>query len=157
MRHSTRAALCVALAASALPAAGQTLRVAVSSPVTSIDPHYHNLAPNISLSTQIFDRLIEMDEHAHLVPGLAASWKLVAPDTWELKLRDAKFQNGNEFVPDDVVFTMVRQRNQSNVSCATCTIQNDYYDKQQLTRGKAGTRTEGHSNARLQIALRPWG
>jgi peptide/nickel transport system substrate-binding protein len=108
MRHSTRAALCVALAASALPAAGQTLRVAVSSPVTSIDPHYHNLAPNISLSTQIFDRLIEMDEHAHLVPGLAASWKLVAPDTWELKLRDAKFQNGNEFVPDDVVFTMDR-------------------------------------------------
>ena len=93
---------------SALPAAGQTLQVAVSSPVTSIDPHYHNLAPNISLSTQIFNRLIETDEHAQLVPGLAASWKLVAPDTWELKLRDAKFQNGNEFVADDVVFTMDR-------------------------------------------------
>ncbi len=93
---------------SALPAVGQTLQVAVSSPVTSIDPHYHNLAPNISLSTQIFNRLVEMDEHAHLVPGLADSWKLVAPDTWELKLRDAKFQNGNEFVADDVVFTMER-------------------------------------------------
>ena len=103
-----RIALCAALAASALPAAGQTLRVAVSSPVTSIDPHYHNLAPNNSLATQIFDRLIEMDEHAHLVPGLAETWKLVAPDTWELKLRDAKFQNGNEFVADDVVFTIDR-------------------------------------------------
>ena len=108
MRRSVRIALCVGLAAFALPAAGQTLRVAVSSPVTSIDPHYHNLAPNISLSTQIFNRLIEMDEHARLVPGLAASWKLVAPDTWELKLRDAKFQNGNAFVADDVVFTMDR-------------------------------------------------
>ena len=49
-----------------------------------------------------------MDEHARLVPGLAQSWKLVAPDTWELKLRDAKFQNGNAFVADDVVFTMDR-------------------------------------------------
>ena len=108
MRRGVRIALCAALAMSALPAAGQTLQVAVSSPVTSIDPHYHNLAPNISLSSQIFNRLIEMDEHAQLVPGLAASWKLVAPDTWELKLRDAKFQNGNDFVADDVVFTMER-------------------------------------------------
>jgi peptide/nickel transport system substrate-binding protein len=108
MRRGVRIALCAALTMSVLPAAGQTLQVAVSSPVTSIDPHYHNLAPNISLSTQIFNRLIETDEHAQLVPGLAASWKLVAPDTWEIKLRDAKFQNGNEFVADDVVFTMER-------------------------------------------------
>jgi peptide/nickel transport system substrate-binding protein len=101
-------ALCAALAAFALPATAQTLRVAVSSAVTSIDPHYHNLAPNISLSTQIFNRLVEMDAQAHLVPGLATSWKLVAPDTWELKLRDAKFGNGNDFVADDVVFTIDR-------------------------------------------------
>ncbi len=97
MTLNARIALGAALAAFALPAMGQTLRVAVSSPVTSIDPHYHNLAPNISLSTQIFNRLVEMDAHAHLVPGLATSWKLIAPDTWELKLRDAKFQNGNAF------------------------------------------------------------
>jgi peptide/nickel transport system substrate-binding protein len=108
MRRGVPIALCAALTMSLLPASGQTLQVAVSSPVTSIDPHYHNLAPNISLSSQIFNRLIETDEHAQLVPGLAASWKLVAPDTWELKLRDAKFQNGNEFVADDVVFTMER-------------------------------------------------
>lgn len=108
MIRSTGIALCAGLAALALPASAQTLRVAVSSPVTSIDPHYHNLAPNISLSTQIFNRLVEMDAHAHLIPGLALSWKLVAPDTWELKLRDAKFQNGNPFVPDDVVFTLAR-------------------------------------------------
>jgi peptide/nickel transport system substrate-binding protein len=108
MTRGIRLALCAALAGIALPAYGQTLRVAVSSPVTSIDPHYHNLAPNISLATQMFNRLVEMDEHAHLVPGLAESWKLVAPDTWELKLRDAKFQNGNPFLPEDVVFTMDR-------------------------------------------------
>src|SRR5215471_12138908 len=108
MAYGMRTVLCAALAAFALPAAAQTLQVAVSSAVTSIDPHYHNLAPNTSLATQIFNRLVEMDEHAKLVPGLAESWKLIAPDTWELKLRDAKFQNGNAFVADDVVFTMDR-------------------------------------------------
>jgi peptide/nickel transport system substrate-binding protein len=114
MGRGVQMALCAALTAFAAPAlgqpltVGQTLRVAVSSPVTSIDPHYHNLAPNNSLATQIYGQLIEQDEHARLVPGLAESWKLIAPDTWELKLRDTKFHNGNPFTADDVIFTMDR-------------------------------------------------
>jgi peptide/nickel transport system substrate-binding protein len=102
------------IAVLALPAAAQTLRVGVSAPITSIDPHYHNLAPNNSLGAQIFERLVEMDEHDHLVPGLATSWKLVAPDVWEFHLRPAKFQNGNEFTADDVVFTLNRVPNVPN-------------------------------------------
>jgi peptide/nickel transport system substrate-binding protein len=86
----------------------QTLNIGVSAPVTSIDPHYHNLAPNISLSAQIFDELVEMDGNARLVPGLALSWKLVAPDTWEFKLRDTKFQDGTPFTADDVLLTLDR-------------------------------------------------
>ena len=31
------------------PAVGQSLSIASSAPVTSIDPHYHTLAPNESL------------------------------------------------------------------------------------------------------------
>jgi peptide/nickel transport system substrate-binding protein len=92
----------------ALPAAAQTLRVGVSSAVTSIDPHYHNLAPNDSLAAQIFDQLVEMDVRQRPQPGLAESWKLIAPDTWEFRLRDTKFQNGNAFTADDVVFTLDR-------------------------------------------------
>jgi peptide/nickel transport system substrate-binding protein len=108
MRHGFQAALGAAFLALALPATAQTLKVAVSSPVTSIDPHYHNLSPNISLSDQIFDRLVEMDANQRPIPGLALSWKLVAPDTWEFKLRDTKFQNGAPFTADDVVFTLDR-------------------------------------------------
>ena len=89
---------------------GQTLRVAVSSPVTSIDPHYHNLAPNNSLAAQIYDRLVERTNTRAWCPGSRTSWKLVAPDTWELKLRDARFQNGNAFIADDVVFTWIASR-----------------------------------------------
>ncbi|MEJ0019771.1 MAG: ABC transporter substrate-binding protein [Acetobacteraceae bacterium] len=108
MRHSVRIALCAALTAAAMPASAQTLRVAVSSPVTSIDPHYHNLAPNNSLADQIFGALVEQDAHARLVPGLAVSWKLLAPDTWEIKLRDVKFHDGSAFTADDVLFSMER-------------------------------------------------
>ena len=67
MAYGMRMALCATLTAFTLPAAAQTLKVAVSSAVTSIDPHYHNLAPNISLSTQIFNRLVEnISKHAIL-------------------------------------------------------------------------------------------
>lgn len=107
MRRALRLAV-AALAVLALPASAQTLRVGVSSAVTSIDPHYHNLAPNNSLAAQVFDRLVEMDVHQRPKPGLATSWKLVAPDTWEFHLRDAKFQNGTAFTADDVVFTLNR-------------------------------------------------
>jgi peptide/nickel transport system substrate-binding protein len=86
----------------------QTLNVGVSAPVTSIDPHYHNLAPNVAMSSQIFDPLVEMDANARLVPGLALSWKLVAPDTWEFKLRETNFQDGTPFTSADVLFTLAR-------------------------------------------------
>jgi peptide/nickel transport system substrate-binding protein len=86
----------------------QTLNVAVSAPVTSIDPHYHNLAPNIAMASQVFDQLVEMDANSRLVPGLALSWKLVAPDTWEFKLRDTNFQDGTPFTAADVLFTLDR-------------------------------------------------
>src|ERR1039458_7807742 len=105
-------ALGAALAlAGTLPAGAvraQTLNVAVSAPVTSIDPHYHNLAPNISMSSQIFDQLVEMDASARLIPGLALSWKLVAPDIWVFKLRDTNFQDGTPFTAADVLFTLDR-------------------------------------------------
>ncbi len=49
MRRTLRFAV-AALAFVVLPAMAQTLRVGVSSAVTSIDPHYHNLAPNVSMA-----------------------------------------------------------------------------------------------------------
>jgi peptide/nickel transport system substrate-binding protein len=92
----------------AAPVDAQVLNVGVSAPVTSIDPHYHNLAPNISLSQQIFDQLVEMDASDRLVPGLALSWKLITPDTWEFKLRETNFQDGTPFTAADVLFTLAR-------------------------------------------------
>ena len=114
MRSTIRLAVYAAMAASAHIAMAQTLTVGVSSAVTSIDPHFHNLSPNTSMSAQIFDRLVESDTHQRPVPGLASSWTLVAPDTWEFHLRETNFQNGNPFTADDVVFTLDRVPNVPN-------------------------------------------
>lgn len=68
---------------------GPTLVIAASAPVTSIDPHYHNLTPNLALARHIFSGLTDTDEHAKVIPALAESWRLVDDRTWEFKGLDA--------------------------------------------------------------------
>ena len=85
------------------------LVIAVSAPVTSIDPHYHNLTPNLALARHIFSGLTDTDGHAKVVPALAESWRLIDDRTWEFKLRpDARFHDGTPFVAEDVAFTLDR-------------------------------------------------
>lgn len=96
------------LGLSAMGAAAQTLTIASSAPVTSMDPHYHTLSPNESAHNHIFEGLIKADPAGHLIPGLAVSWKLRDDTTWELKLREAKFHDGTDFTAEDVAYTLAR-------------------------------------------------
>src|SRR5271154_1463224 len=89
-------------------AVGQTLGIASSAPVTSIDPHYHTLAPNESFDEHVFDRLVTRDPAGSMLPGLAVSWKLRDDRTWEFKLREARFHDGTEFTAEDVAYTLNR-------------------------------------------------
>ena len=80
-----------------------------------MDPHYHNLTPNNSLLSHVFERLIENDEKQNLIPGLAESWKAINDTTWEFKLRKGvKWHDGSPFTADDVVFTFARAGNVPN-------------------------------------------
>ena len=107
LRHVARLSpLLVALAAGT--AAAQTLNIASSAPVTSVDPHYHTLAPNESLDAHIYERLIDRDAKGHMIPGLATSWKLKDEDTWEFTLRDATFHDGSKFTARDVAYSIDR-------------------------------------------------
>ncbi len=93
----------------------QALTMAVGAPVTSLDPHYHQLSPNNAAASMIFDRLVNTDGKSRMVPGLAAEWRAVAPDVWEFKLRPGvRFHNGQEFTADDVAFTIARVPNVPN-------------------------------------------
>ena len=87
----------------------QTLRIGLSSDVTSIDPQWNNSGPNVSASLHIFEPLTLTDATGHLIPGLAVSWRQVDPLTWEIKLRpNVKFHDGSPLSADDVVFSLDR-------------------------------------------------
>ncbi|MEF9943690.1 MAG: ABC transporter substrate-binding protein, partial [Burkholderiaceae bacterium] len=101
------AALC--LSASLGTAAQSELTIGLATPVTSLDPHFHNLGPNNAIAKHVFESLVKMDETQRLQPGLAESWKAVDPTTWEIKLRKGvKWHDGSDFTADDVIATLNR-------------------------------------------------
>jgi peptide/nickel transport system substrate-binding protein len=97
------------------PVNAQDLKIGLAAEPTAMDPHFHNLTPNNALLSHIFERLVETAPDGKLVPGLATSWTVVNPTTWEFKLRpDVKWHDGSPFTADDVVFTFVRAPNVPN-------------------------------------------
>jgi len=96
-------------------AASQEIKVGLSAEPSSMDPHYHNLTPNNSFLSHIYERLVEMDEKQRLIPGLAESWKVIDETIWEFKLRQGvTWHDGSPFTADDVVFTYGRAPNVPN-------------------------------------------
>jgi peptide/nickel transport system substrate-binding protein len=89
--------------------------MAVGAPVTSLDPHYHQLSPNNAAADMIFDRLVDTDPRSRNIPGLALTWTAIEPTVWEFKLRpNVRFHNGNAFTAEDVAFTLARLPNVPN-------------------------------------------
>lgn len=102
----------VAVAFIAKPVLAQELTIGLASEPTAMDPHFHNLGPNNSLLSHIFNALVLQDEKQNLQPGLAESWKAVDDTTWEFKLRQGvTFHDGSPFTADDVIFTFERAPN----------------------------------------------
>ena len=99
-------------------ALAQKLTIGLSSEPTAIDPHYHELTPNIALSLHMFDALVSMDENSKIKPSLAASWENRDDTTWVFKLRDGvKFSNGAPFTANDVIYSFCRVlNNETSVS-----------------------------------------
>lgn len=92
-----------------MAAQAQELKLALSSPPTSMDPHFYNLFPNLNVSDHIFETLVAMDPDSRIIPRLAESWTLVNNLTWEFKLRKGvKFHDGSEMTAEDVVWSMDR-------------------------------------------------
>lgn len=103
------AALYGVLIALAPAASAQEFKLAMSSPPTSLDPHFYNLFPNLNVSDHIFETLVKMDADSRVIPGLAESWTLVNNLTWEFKLRKGvKFQDGSDLTADDVAWSIER-------------------------------------------------
>jgi peptide/nickel transport system substrate-binding protein len=109
------------LATAAAGAVAQTdeLVIALAAPISSLDPHFHNLTPNNSLTKHVFENLVATDAAQNPKPGLAESWRALDPLTWEVKLRrGVKFHDGSPFTAEDVIATYKRVPNVPNSPAA---------------------------------------
>lgn len=99
----------MALGGAPLAHAEQDITIAVGTPPTSLDPHFHAFAPNVALSEHIFEPLVKLDADSKPVSALAESWKLVDNLNWEIKLRHGvRFHDGSELSADDVLWSLER-------------------------------------------------
>ena len=83
---------------------------------TTLDPMNQQETPASNLAINIYDTLVERDQGLAIVPGLAAELpRLVAPTTWEVRLRrGVSFHNGEEFNAESVKFSLERLVNPAN-------------------------------------------
>src|SRR5690349_15330514 len=108
-------AISLAMVAFSATSSSQELKVGLSAEPSAMDPHYHNLTPNNSILSHVFERLIATDEKQRLLPGLAESWKVVDETVWEFKLRrGVTWHDGSPFTADDVLFSFERAPNVPN-------------------------------------------
>jgi peptide/nickel transport system substrate-binding protein len=95
------------LAATA-PVAAQELRIGFKAAVDGSDPH-QTYTPNRNVQLHVYEPLVRQDEHIQPLPGLAESWQVVDPTTWEFRLRrGVMFQDGAPFTADDAMFSIKR-------------------------------------------------
>src|SRR3989338_9093774 len=96
------------LAADAAPAGKVVIAQGVDP--TTLDTMNQSETPASNLAINIWDTLVERDANLKLVLGLAAELpRLVAPTTWEVKLRKGvKFHNGEDFNAASAKFSLER-------------------------------------------------
>lgn len=115
---SLRHGLLAAVAAAALAIGGtmggagaeaKTFKWAFQGDVQTMDPHGLFETMTLGFQSNFYEGLVTRTPDLELVPALATSWENVKPDTWRFTLRKGvKFQNGNSFNADDVLFSVDR-------------------------------------------------
>jgi peptide/nickel transport system substrate-binding protein len=109
-RRTFGAALIVAaspLHAWAQPA--DKLTIALSATPSSVDPQFYVAGRDVQVAHQMFDGLTNQDERQRIVPGLALSWRVIDPLTWEFTLRpNVVFHDGTKFTGDAVATSIAR-------------------------------------------------
>jgi peptide/nickel transport system substrate-binding protein len=107
LRLSAFAALLACGVSSA--ALAQNLTIGVRAGPDSIDPHFTATGTHAEALKHVFDTLTWSGDKLQIEPRLATSWKAIAPDVWEFKLRpNVKFHDGSDFTAEDVKFSIER-------------------------------------------------
>src|SRR5690348_8405347 len=99
------------LAVALVPASAQTVRYANQGELKSLDPYTLNESTTHGHLGNVYEGLIARDKDLKIIPALAESWETPEPTRWRFHLRkNVKFQNGDPFTADDVVFSADRVR-----------------------------------------------
>jgi len=110
MKRLILTSLAAALVGLSAAAAADDLSIGFADPLSSLDPQLNNHAGDRSVDLHFWDLLVE-NKWNKLQPGLALSWKPLDNTTWEFKLRpDVKWQDGQPFTAEDVIFSYTRAR-----------------------------------------------
>jgi len=90
-------------------AGGNALIIATTAEATSLDPHFHEHDPSITVHRQVFEFLVGQGPRMELRPELATSWRARDPLTWEFKLRaGVLWHDGSAFTAEDVLASFRR-------------------------------------------------
>ncbi len=128
-----RAVLCAAaglLGSTALPTLAWAadprstrLRIGLTAPNTTLDPHLQSNAPNNAVATHIFEALVTSDERSRWVPGLATAWTVLDDTHWRFDLRrGVSFTDGSPFTAADAIGSLQRATHlPSTASFRPCT------------------------------------
>lgn len=109
------AGLCLAIAMAPGLAQAAELVIGRATEQAALDPQFSDLGNDDSTAQNMFDSLVRYDSKLQKHPGLALSWTLIDPLTWEVKLRPyVKFSDGTPFTGNDVAFSLQRARNVPN-------------------------------------------
>ena len=110
MTHFRRILLTSVFAAGlALPATAASFRWANDGDANSMDPYTRSETFLLTFTQNIYDPLVRRNRELKVEPALAERWEQVDPMTWRFHLRHGvKFQGGEPFTADDVVFSYVR-------------------------------------------------
>ncbi len=97
------------LPAAGLPARAANFTFANDGDANSMDPYIRSETFLLTFTQNFYDPLVRRDRNLKLEPALAESWETPDPKTWRFHLRHGvKFQEGQDFTADDVVFSYQR-------------------------------------------------
>jgi peptide/nickel transport system substrate-binding protein len=92
-------------------ASAKTLRFAFQGELKAVDPYAINESFSLSVNGAVYEGLIRRGQDMKIEPCLATSWETLDPLHWRFHLRKGvKFQNGDPFTADDVLFSADRVR-----------------------------------------------
>ncbi len=109
-KRSARAALLAsAMLLAAIPSHAASFRWANDGDANSMDPYTRSETFLLTFTQNIYDPLVRRNRELKVEPALAERWEQPDPRTWRFHLRrNVKFQGGEAFTADDVVFSYQR-------------------------------------------------